>query len=165
AVRGPLDQSLVHDSTDPQWSANPDGPPSALLERPLHPGHGMGPLHAGQGADGSALDGEGRFSLPLPMDWFTGRPPHDWLVPSLALHKRSILGPQRPDLCHFAVCHWAMGAPRAYFMAHLYRRLDLFRPICDFPSAKGTGYLLSLQRAPAAFIFLSSIHHGAVEYC
>ena len=88
----PLRQLPVHHPADPQRPANPHGPPPAVLERPLHPRHGVAPAHAGRGAPGPGLDRQGRLPLPLALDRPARLPAHGRHGPALALPQRAVLG-------------------------------------------------------------------------
>ena len=89
---------LFIDPAGPQRPADPRGPPPAVLERPLHARNGVAPAHAGRGAEGPRLDGQGRFPLPLPLDRPARLPAHHRHGPPLALPQRAVLGGQRRGL-------------------------------------------------------------------
>ena len=145
---------------DPQRPANPHGPSPAVLERPLHARHRVAPAHAGRGAQGPRLDGQGRLPLPLALDRPARLPAHGRHGPALALPQRLVLGGQRPGLRGAAVRHRAVEAPGADLLADRARRLGRLRPLRHFPPAAGAERLLPLQRAPATRVLRRRVRPG-----
>ena len=117
AAHHALRQLHVPDPDHPQRPADPHGPPSAVLERPLHPRHGVAPAHAGRGAAGPRLDIKRRLPPPLPLDRIARLPAHRRHGPALALPQRLVLGGQRPGLRNAATGHRTVAAPGADLLA------------------------------------------------
>ena len=160
AAHHPLRQLPVPDPAHPQRPANPHGSPPAVLERPLHSRHGVAPAHAGRGAEGPRLDGQGRLPLPLPLDRPARLPAHHRHGPALALPQRPVLGGQRPGLRGPAVRHRPVEAPGADLLADRARRLGRLRPLRHLPPAAGAKRLLPLQRAPATGVLRGRVRPG-----
>ena len=103
AAHHPLRQLPVPGPAHPQRPADPHGSSPAVLERPLHPRDGVAPAHAGRGAEGPCVDGQGRLPLPLALDRPARLPAHHRHGPALALPQRAVLGGQRRGLRGSAV--------------------------------------------------------------
>ena len=161
AAHHPLRQLPVHDPARPQRPADPHGPPPAVLERPLHARHGVAPAHAGRGAEGPRLDGQGRLPLPLPLDRPARLPAHHRHGPALALPQRAVLGGQRRGLRGPAVRDRPVEAPGARLLANRARRLGRLRPLRHVPPAAGAERLLPLQRPPATRVLRRGVRPGA----
>ena len=160
AAHHPLCHLPLHDPAHPQRPADPRGPSAAVLERPLHPRHRVAPAHAGRGAQGPRLDGQGRLPLPLPLDRPARLPAHRRHGPALALPQRLVLGGQRPGLRGPAVLHRAVEAPGADVLADRARRLGRLRPLRHLPPAAGAKRLLPLQRPPATGVLRGRVRPG-----
>ena len=160
AARHPLRQLPVHHPADPQRPADPHGPSPAVLERPLHPRHGVAPAHADRSAQGPRLDGQGRLPLPLALDRPARLPAHHRHGPALALPQRAVLGGQRPGLRRPAVRHRPVAATGADLLADRARRLGRLRPLRHLPPAAGAERLLPLQRAPATGVLRRGVRPG-----
>jgi hypothetical protein len=162
APHHPLRQLPLPDPAHPQRAADPHGSPPAVLERPLHPPHGVASAHAGRGAEGPHLDGQGRLPLSLSLDWPARLPAHRRHGPALALPQRPVLGGQWPGLRGPAVRHRTVEAPGAQLLADRTRRLGYLRPLRHLPPAAGTERLLSLQRPATAGLLRGGVHSSAI---